>query len=294
MKLAARSQCAKASVAALFPPNCPRRPLAALAAVLMAFQTGQTKAFAADDSPRLKFAPLFQIEVAMGKHQLVIKEPSSSSQTKQGRAMCAFFAVIGETWPEGLVPVFSVETVDRFELRRRPAKGQENSTAPLFFALPPQNEEGAAKIAGRWECVAKHADGSKKYLAFELAVEGEEIAGRFDQNTDYRVASIAGGIFRSNRIELKVEYIQDRYILTGDWKDGKLTGTWRHSDEADHGTWEATRPEPKPSVERRSEAVPLFEWRRARDGARRYSIQADLDEPGWEQVPKPLCRVWRN
>ena len=263
--------------------------------ILLVVQFALTeKSFAADAAPRLKLAPVYRLSAAEGKQQLVTHAPMGALPGKSGDDSIAFLTVVSDEWPEGLVPLFGVEKNDRFELRRRPDKGQENFTAPLFFALPADEELASAKLAGRWECLGKHGDGSKKYLAFELAIEGEHVAGRFDQNTDFRFAFITSGTFRSNRIELKVEYVQDRYSLTGVWRDGKLTGTWCHIEDADHGTWEAARPRPKSRLEQPSTAVPLYEWHRASDGARRYTIEADLGEPGWERAARPLCRVWRN
>ena len=238
----------------------------------------------------LTLEPIYRAETTNGMEHLCTHDQAALGNLKP--ATVAFLAVNSRDWPERLTPLFGLELEGRFELRRRPRKGQENFTEPLFFALPPEHEAESANIAGRWECVATRADGSKNYLAMELAVEGEHLAGRFDQNTDYRVANISGGRFSSNRIELTVEHVMDRYFLTGKWRDAALTGTWKRADDEDHGTWMATRPSPGARVVQPSAAVPLYEWRRSSNGARRYSIEADLGEPGWERASKPLCRVW--
>jgi hypothetical protein len=249
-----------------------------------------TRALAQRDAASLlALEPIYRTDVTNGT--LCTREQAALRNLNLTRV--AFLAVNSTEWPEQLTPLFGVEMDGKFELRRRPPKGQENFTEPLFFALPPEHEEDSVKIAGRWECVATRADASKNYLALELAVEGEQLAGRFDQNTDYRVASMSGGRFSSNRIELNVEHVMDRYTLTGEWRDGKLKGTWKRADDGDHGTWVASRPEPGTRLVQPSMAVPLYEWRRTGDGARRYSIEADLGEPGWQRASKPLCRVWR-
>jgi hypothetical protein len=202
-----------------------------------------------------------------------------------------FLAVVTNEWPTGLVPIFAVEKAHGVELRRRGLAGEENTSEPLFFALPPEDEPDAAKVAGRWECRAVRATDSRNFLVWELAVEMETVSGRFDQDTEYRVAHIAGGTFRSNRLELRVEYLRDAYVLTGDWRDGTLKGDWRRTDDEERGTWEADRePAPPPP---RGEVVRLFEWRRASDNARLYAVEGNTRAAGWERSPRPLCRVWR-
>jgi hypothetical protein len=105
------------------------------------------------------------------------------------------------------------------------------------------------------------------------------------------VAFITGGHFRSNRLELRVEYINDHYVLEGEWRQGTLTGTWRSLEETEHGTWEATRPASSPKAPSAVNSVPLFAWHRGKE--RRYSIAPNLNEPGWQRTDRPLCRVWK-
>jgi hypothetical protein len=202
----------------------------------------------------------------------------------------AFYAVSAMAFPPGLIPVYAVERNESFELRRLPPKGRENFMDPLFFALPPEEETGAARVAGAWDCTAESIHGIQSYFGWELAISDDQVTGRFDPNTDYRFAFITGGSFQSNRLELFVEYINDRYQVTGDWKDGTLAGTWRRTDDDDHGAWEATRPATNFSLP--PEAVPLYEWVRSSDNTRHYSIDPEWNETGWERSPRPLCRVW--
>ena len=203
----------------------------------------------------------------------------------------AFLAVVTNHWPTGLVPIFMVEKTNRVELRRRPVRGQENSYEPLFFALPPVDEPDAAKITGRWDCQAVRGNGDKDYPVWELAIEGDQISGRFDQGSQYRVAYLTGGTFRAHRIELRAEYNSDVYLLSGEWHEGEIKGTWRHLDADERGTWQASRPESRLPSSR--DVVSLYEWRRSPDNARRYSVEEEKIEPEWERSPRPLCRVWR-
>jgi hypothetical protein len=213
--------------------------------------------------------------------------------TNPAAAPVAFYAITTNYWLAGLAPLFGVDVGEKWELRRRPARGQENFTEPLFFALPPSDEPNVSKISGRWDCRAVSEDKSKTYPNWELALDGESIIGRFDPNTDYRFAFITGGTFRSDRIELRVEYIQESYALAGRWNGGKLKGTWAKLDNSDKGTWEAERSGPidVSQLERLKgkSLAPLFEWRSA-DNRRRWGIENAM--PGWTRSERPLCRVW--
>lgn len=204
----------------------------------------------------------------------------------------AFLAVVTNGWPAGLVPVFALEKSGRIELRRRPVAGMESSTEPIFFGLPPRDEAEAARINGRWECRAVRNNGNTDHLAWELALDGDRLAGRFDPTQEYRVATIAGGTFRSNRVELHVEYFMDRYVLTGAWRDGKLRGDWRHVEETERGTWEATQVPVRVVSEPGVELVALYEWRRISDDVRRYATDRETVQPGWRRADRALCRVW--
>ena len=239
----------------------------------------------------LPLEPVFQIKEAGGRHRLVTRQELGFEKLEPRLGSPVFLAVITNEWPTGLVPVFGVEKAHEVELRRRSLAGEENTSEPLFFALPPEDETDAAKVAGRWECRAIRNTDSKKFLVWELAAEMEKISGRFDQGTEYRVASIAGGTFRSNRFELRVEYLRDAYVLTGDWRDGKLKGDWRRTDDEEHGTWEAAREEGRPPP--RGEIVRLYEWRRASDNARHYAVEGEKMAADWERSRRALCRVWR-
>ena len=182
----------------------------------------------------------------------------------------AFYAVVTNNWPTGLVPIFAVELTNHIELRRRPRRGKENGTEPLFFALPPQDEPEAAKVAGRWELEAVRYGGTKDFPVWELAVEGDQVSGRFDQNTDYRFAYLMGGTFQSNVLELRVEYINDAYIIQGTWNADTMNGRWRRADHSEDGPWQATRP--AAVVPPNTNVVNLYEWRR--NDARDYATKS--------------------
>lgn len=236
--------------------------------------------------------PIYRLKVADGQQRLASPSEMRAGNFQARPDGVSFLAVCTNEWLAGLVPVFAVEKTNRVELRRSPQRGQENSSEPLFFALPPEDEPDATRIAGRWQCEAVRGDGSKAFLAWELTLEADQIAGRFDQNTEYRYAYLVGGTFRSNRIELRVEYIMDVYLLSGEWRDGELKGTWRRSDDSESGTWAAAREGAPIRIPPNKDTVLLYEWRRS-DEARHYAVEDEPMDPEWERSARPLCRVWR-
>ena len=245
---------------------------------------------AADTSVKLE--PILHVDFAGGRQRLIHWHTLEREKTKGRNIGTAFVAVISTSWPAGLVPLFAVETENTFELRRLPMRGQENHSEPLFFALPPEDETNAVKICGKWNGLASNSQRSNHSPDWELAIDGERVAGRFDPSGEYRVAFISGGTFRSNRFELNVEYINDRYALSGEWRDGKLAGTWHQVDDSDRGTWQATRPAGPAVLPSVTDTLPLYEWRRGE--ARRYAIEQQMKEVGWQRAVRPLCRVWRS
>jgi hypothetical protein len=246
-----------------------------------------SRALAAQHPNRLSLSPVYRLKAVEGRQLFVTRsERGFENLPVEG---IAFYAVTTNEWPAGLVGVFAVEHPKRFELRRRSPRGDENSVEPLFFALPPEDEPDAAKIAGRWQCQAIRGNGSKAYLGWDLNIEAGRLSGRFDPSSEYRVAYLAGGLFQSNHIELRVEYINDVYLLVGEWRAGQLKGMWRQSDDSEHGVWEAARVVHElPAGE---ETAALFEWRR--DEGRRYALEGEEMGVGWERAARPLCRVWR-
>ena len=232
--------------------------------------------------------------------RLTMETPAAASGTKATNAV-AFMAFPPTNWWAGLVPLFEVERDGDFQLRRRPARGLENATDPFCFILPTEEELESGKIVGRWECTGTRPGGSVSWFVWELASEGEQLSGRFDQGSDFRVAYISGGTFRSNRFSLLVEYGMNQYELTGEWREGKMRGRWElqgDDDEGERGSWEAKRAEtirPRlPSDNKR--VAPLYEYRRGplRGGERWYEVGQGQGPPGpgWERTQRPLGRVW--
>jgi hypothetical protein len=241
-------------------------------------------------SAPLPLEPIYRVRSAGGRERFATRpEHDFKDLALEG---IAFFAVCTNSWPTGLVPIFMVERTNRFELRRRPVRGQENDFEPLFFALPPADEPDAAKIAGHWDARAVRGNGDKDFPAWDLSIEGEQVSGRFDPFTQYRFAHLAGGTFRSNRLELRAEYNNEVYLLNGEWREGRINGWWQHVDATERGTWEATRRESRPPVS--NEVVALYEWRRPSDNGRRYALEGAEMGAGWERSGRPLCQVWRG
>ncbi len=204
----------------------------------------------------------------------------------------AFRAVVSREWLPGLVPLFSVEKGGFNELRRLPGRGQENFSEPLFFALPAAGETNSARTAGRWEAAATRADGSKHRLALELAVDGNRVAARFDQNTDYRFAFIESGLVRTNRLTLEVRYINDSYQLLLDDGAGRWNGRWRRTDDTEVGSLELTRALGEFVAPAGAKPVALHECRREGEPHRLYLRADEPVPPGWKRNAEALCQVW--
>jgi hypothetical protein len=249
-----------------------------LAAISLAYA-----AQGADEPLQAHLAPVYQVDDG----RLITRNEFGFAKAQSQVKGVAFMAVCTNQWFSGMAPVFQIERTNRFELRRRPLRGQENFTQPLFFGLPLEDETEAPKLAGHWEAVAERDAGRKDFPGFEFAVEADQVAGRFDQDTEYRYAYVSGGTFRSNRLELRIDYMNESWLLAGIWSEGKLKGTWRRADDAEKGAWEATRQEVRlPKGER----VALYEWRRESDGERRYRIES----PGAEwRRERAVCQVWK-
>jgi hypothetical protein len=247
------------------------------------------KALAADAA--LRPEPVYRLKPVLDKQEFITADDYDFSKRRADIEKVAFLAVCTNSWPAGLVPVFAVVKTNRVELRRRPGLGQENFSEPLFFALPPEDEPEATKVAGRWECRGIRETGTREFFGWDLAVEGESVAGRFDQFTDFRFARIAGGSFRSNQLQLRIEYIDAVYHVKGGWADGKYKGDWRRADESESGTWEASRSETSLPIS--TNTVALYEWRRTADNARRYLAEGQSPGTAWQRQSKPLCRVWK-
>lgn len=257
--------------------------------VLVALLPGLLAAWAATTAPAL-LSPVFRVTTGPGMESLHTASPSTP-KAPAITAKPAFLAVVQREWPAGLVPLFPVEKDGRFELRRLPPKGRENFTDPLFFALPRTDETNVAALAGRWSITSTNSSNHKHWLAMDLAVDGERVAGRLDQDTDYRFAYVTEGTWRTNRLTLTIEYLNDRYELTANFRDGRLAGSWRRSDYTEHGTWVATRPQPQPIVPPVETARPIYEWR-GPDKKRRYGFGDEPLGTGWERTEPPLGRVW--
>lgn len=202
-------------------------------------------------------------------------------------------AAVAASWLPGWLPVFAVERRGMTELRRRPPRGQENFTEPLFFALPAATETGASDLAGPWHVRATNSNGSTHHLGWELTVEAGEVSGRFDPDSEYRFAFITDGTWRSNRLELRVENVSEKYEVNGELRDGRLAGSWRHLDGEPAGTWSAERPAVPPPPGDPALLIDLWAWTRPDHATPFYGSKPPDGTNGWKRSEQPLGRVWR-
>jgi hypothetical protein len=217
--------------------------------------------------------------------QTLAADPLKLGKIERDGAM--FRAVVSVNWPPGLIPIFAVEKSGSLHWRRFPLRGQENNSEALFFGLPLEDEKPA--LNGRWEINATRPSG-KAFLYWELTMDGTNVVGRLDPNTDYRFGTIAWGQFSSNKFAMRVEYVQDAFLLNGMLVDGRLKGDWKRTDEEESGVWEATQePAPLPAG---ANLVRLFEWQ---NGTKRaYLIEGKSPGANWTRAERALCRVWKD
>ena len=241
---------------------------------------------------RLVPEPIYRLISTDGAERFATRGQVAANKARTGLEKPAFLAVRTNEWPAALVPIFAVETENHFELRRLPTRGLENSSEPLFFALPAEDEPEAVKLAGHWDFLAIRGDGSKASPALEMTTEAGLVAAWFSQFTDYRFAHVTEGSFQSDQLNLRIEYIADSYLLKGTWREGVFKGEWRHVDNSERGKWEASR-EP-PQIPASTNVAALYEWRQRDKEVRRYLLEGERIDGNWERAPRPLCRVWRS
>ena len=236
---------------------------------------------------------------AAGPPRILVSTTTTGETSTNAPLRPAFRAVpgrsgqAGRTPPLGLVPLFTVETQGRTELRRLPARGQESFSDPLFFAWPPRSESEAGQVAGRWEALAIREDRSRHRFALELAVAAGRVSARFDPDTDYRFAHLTEGRWLNRRLDLRVEYLNDRYRLSVERRKDRWMGTWRLDDDSASGPLELWREAPATTAPPRHGTVALHECRTAHSPERIYRLADDPLPPGWSRVSPPLCEVWR-
>ena len=229
-----------------------------------------------------EFRTFVEIEQG-GICKIVPAELVKSNSTPMFKALTAMH------WPAGYVPVFAVEREKSFELRRRAPRGQENFTEPAFFGLPLTTDTNAL-YSGRWIVEATREDGSKPFLAWDLAVEEENVSGRLDQDTDYRHAFVTGGKIKASLLELNIDYINDKFLIIGTVVSNRLTGSWSKLDKSESGTLVAFRP-PFLNIRRPStKLVKLHPWE-SKEAVRYRPEGIPLPAP-W-QKQEAICLVWQ-
>lgn len=258
---------------------------------LLGLLVGAWEGLYAQTSPQPQPTSLsrFQSTVSSGDQWQVAHAQDSEPPIEGSTA--SFYAVISQTWPNGFVPIYALERRGQYTLSRRPPKGQEGYTEPLFFALPLDKESKQIFVAGQWEVSAPHADGLRDDFQWELGFSESQLFGRFDQGTDYRFAFLTGGSFDGQAIRIEVEYVGSHYELTGRQESGFMSGQWRHLDEGEHGTWRAKPSAPIRLATDGFKTTALIQWKNKPSGTVLYAPIGSFDGHEW-QAMEDLCRVW--
>lgn len=199
-----------------------------------------------------------------------------------------FFAIPPDYSHEGLIPIFAYTGKRGTELRSQPP--YQADAVPLFYALPlvPPAASNPQGLSGEWSCNGRMRNESDSTpLALDLRVEGEVVRSAAG-------AEEVQGTFRNGNVQLALHTEDGIYLLSGELKEEKLTGTWKNQVEAtQHGTWHCERPPAKPRTVSPA-IVPLYEYVDVNDGSYLYSTNASLQDKGLRRAAEPLCRVWRN
>lgn len=225
------------------------------------------------DDPRLALpAPVYAVN---GQYRMRERMEGQWEQMER----VAFFAVPPEQKCEGLIPIYAVTEQGRSRLQLEP---QGSAPQPLFYALP--SAPAQDKLTGKWLGKLQEANGDELAFTLELKRDGDRVTGSVEQG------EITRGNLRGDQLELEVKTEQEVYLLVAQIKQKSLRGTWQIQGRNKRGAWSAER-----AVAPMSPAiVPLYEYRRVKDGARLYSTDAKLPRQTFNRTNVPLCRVWRN
>lgn len=247
------------------------------------------------DDPRLCLpSPVYEVRDAEGQAVLAMREGVEAERRWERVQACRFFA-----WPPnrrraGLVPVFAVTDSKGIRLSRQPIDGEEAWAHPLFYAFDPDRDPAELPLDGFWRCLGNVPSGTRHDFGWELRTDGEKVAGRFDPDSVFRVASIDGGTFRNGELELRVSHAGAKYVVKGTLKGGAIEGRWQRLDEDESGTWSGAIADRQSRQKATSMVTPLFEYTEKASGKRVYRADSDWKEPGFERLEKPVCRVLRN
>jgi len=244
---------------------------------------------------QLSLHPVFLHQRGDRKYQFTSESNTPQLLRGNGTARQVFHAVEATEWPGGLVPIFGFIRQGVYQLSRTQKPGWENLMEPIFFALPRATETNAMALCGKWSVTAIHADGHSDQFSWELTTDGAHVAGRMDQATDYRFATVSGGEWDGVHLELKIDYINDHFEMSDRLDAGTLSGGWRRTDDGDHGAWTAKRSAPLPMINVNDfKVAPLCEWTNISTAVKRYTINPIGPGEAWQRSERPVCRVWTS
>ncbi len=242
------------------------------------------------DDPRLALpVPVYRVKGVDGTVHYLLREGVESEGGWNRIEEVAFFAVPNRP-REGLIPVFVRLEKGGVILQNEPPSGGSDPTEPLFYALPARPVAANVGLRGTWHCNAKSSDDSEYPFILQLELEGEKVIGP----PKHEGLVITGGTFRNWKLQVNVKLDADNYLLTGTLKQGKLSGEYEQDNGEEKGTWEGERRDFLWKQEHSSAIVPLYEYRRGKEGPRIYSTNPNLKDPTLERSAEPICRVWRN
>lgn len=242
------------------------------------------------DDPELFLpVPIYQVKSAEGKSHYLTREGVEARNAWDQIEGIPFFALPPGRARDGLLPIFS--SMDgSLRSGRAQAAIAASKIQPLFYALPAGPLTPAELMTGTWQCEAKGHDGSKFTFVANFELKGTKVIA----SAAHGGLAITGGTFKDGLLRIDVKRGEHTYLLSGALKKDMLTGEYRETSGAESGTWEGRRTDFIGRQDRSPAVIQLYEYRQGERGARFYSTNPNLEEPGTTRAARPICRVWRN
>ena len=108
------------------------------------------------------------------------------------------------------------------------------------LAFPKDKAGKPGTLTGTWDCVSH--GGSRGDLEFTLTLEQDKDTVTGNVTSPIGSSELTNATYKDKTLEIHIEGAQSEYVITGKFKDGKLSGEWSHGDEK--GTWEGNKEAP--------------------------------------------------
>ena len=112
------------------------------------------------------------------------------------------------------------------------------AAAVTTIALAADSKPKPGPLTGTWECTSH--GGPNGDMAFTLTLEqtGETVTGSV--SSPIGSTDLSESTFKKNKLEIHIDGGEAKYLLTGTYKKGDLSGEWS-TDSDLKGTWEGKK-----------------------------------------------------